>query len=93
MQPLALETTQRNLQMKKTFLSLAILAGLSGAAFAERPSESSDRVDYKFLATDAVNQSEASEAGLAATGVIIDEAEQRRLDEKNDPSDNNGGAR
>jgi hypothetical protein len=89
MQPLAPESTQRNFKMKKTFLSLAILAGLSGAAFAERPSESSDRVDYRFLGTEAVNQSANDAAGLSASGIIIDEAEQRRLDEKNDASGDN----
>jgi hypothetical protein len=76
--------------MKKTFLSIAILASLSGVALAERPTESSDRVDYKFLGTETVNQSVSSTAGLTVDGVIVDEAEQRRIDEKNDVNDNGG---
>jgi hypothetical protein len=67
--------------MKKFIITLAALGAFSGIALAERPGESSDRVDYAISAN---NNPQAYVQSNSLAAVDSDEfINQRREDEKN----------
>jgi hypothetical protein len=76
--------------MKKIILTLAAVAALSGAALAERSSETGDRVDYVQTQMNHTGGSAALKANAPSGtfltgdyGVTRDPAEVRRWAEKN----------
>jgi hypothetical protein len=70
--------------MKKFVITLAALGALSGVALAERPGESSDRVDYAIGVNDNAKSYVQSNALAAEDSLEL--INQRREDEKNDAS-------
>jgi hypothetical protein len=71
--------------MKKFIITLAALGSLSGIALAERPGESSDRIDYAVEATD--NAPTYVQTNSLAVVDDVEFINQRRVDEKNDAND------